>query len=582
MAYTIPETLPENSTEITKGERKVFDYLKNNLPENYIVYYNVPVDGYYPDFIIIGPDLGVFVIEVKDWDFKVIRSVTKETILLSFNGVNEKRKNPIAQARDYVLKILTAAQRKAYFSNNKDLILKWGYGALFPNIKDSDLEILSLAGTSFESALGSEFIFTGDDLRKNLLLGKIKEKMKNKYGPVSMNEAEVDMLRSVIYPELLISGKFSDGEILRIIDKKQEVIAKQLGKGHRIIRGVAGSGKTVILLARAKFLSRLYPEWKILVVCYNRALSEFFKKELKDFSNVEVRTFHSWCLKKLSEFKVFYNKEDSRRDDYWEKVLPEHLFLAYEKNPDLCGEYQAILIDEGQDFAQLWYKTILKALDKNTECLLIALDGSQTIYKRKVSWKSLGIQIIGRTKILKVNYRNTRQILESAYKLISEIDKNGEFVFEENPDYIVPEKILREGPEPEFKKFEKFEEQKKYLLEWIKERRDKNKDEKIMILCLNNKDELQIKNYISSTGIKVRAVGEKADDSDVLVSTIHSSKGLESKNVIIIDAQLLDKYEKSEAKRLLYIGMTRSRNNLCVCYVDKCCIINGGENETNK
>ena len=574
MAFTIPERLPEEDLGITKGERKVFDYLKKNLPEDYLVYYNIPVEGYYPDFIILGPDLGVFVIEVKDWDFNSIKSVSKENVSVCFgNGKEEKRKNPIAQARDYVLKIVSCAEKKKYLASRRELLIRWGYGALFPNIKNDDLEILALSGASFQESLGSEFVFTGDDLKNDTLISKIKNKMKEKFGQINLKEKDLDLMRSVIYPEILISEDFSEKNIIKIIDKRQEVLAKNLGRGHHIIRGVAGSGKTVILLARAKFLSTLYPNWKILVLCYNKALSEFFKDKLKEFKNVEVRTYHSWCLKKLSDAKIDVVKTRENYDSYWEEGLPSNLLKAYNDGKAHKNEYQAILIDEGQDFAQIWYKTVLEALDKKTESLLIALDGSQTIYNRKVSWKSLGIQIIGRTKVLKVNYRNTRQIMESAYELIREIDKKGDFVFEENPDYVVPEKVLRDGPAPEFKKFEKFEEEKEFLINWVTATIKENSSEDIMILCSNNKDEEGIKSYLSKKGLRTSGAVEKTNTPKIVVSTIHSAKGLESDRVLIMDTQLLEKYQNSEAKRLLYIAMTRSREKLCVCYVGNCSVV---------
>ncbi|MEW5950711.1 MAG: 3'-5' exonuclease [Elusimicrobiota bacterium] len=575
MAFSIPERLPDNNSQITKGERRVFEYLKKNLSEEYIVYYNIPVEGYYPDFIIIGPDLGVFVLEVKDWDFKSMKSINKETVSVEFNGTEEKRKNPIAQARDYVLKILTSVQKHNYLNSRKELFLRWGYGAIFPNVNKINLDILELSGISFCEALGSEFVFTGDDLKNNKLFETIKLKMKSKFGDFFIKQKDIDLIRSVIYPEIMLSEYF-DENIIKIMDRKQESLAKSLRYGHHIIRGVAGSGKTVILLSRAKFLSSIYPNWKILLLCYNRSLAQFFKEKLNGFSKIEVRTYHSWCAKKLTEAKINLTKKDeSSKEDYWENILPSKMLEAYSQNKISKGEYQAILVDEGQDFAHLWYKTILHALDKNTECLLIALDGSQTVYKRKVSWKSLGIQIIGRTKILKINYRNTKQILNSAYKLITDMDKKGEFVFEENPYYVIPEKILRDGPEPEFKKFDKFEEEKKYLLDWAKSKISKKKSEKIMILCLNRKDEYGVKSYLEKHGLKVSFASDANKNSDVVVSTIHSAKGLESDNVLLIDAHLLDKYQSGEAKRLLYIAMTRSREELCVCYLGECSIIIG-------
>lgn len=64
MAYTIPETIRTTSTA---GERQLFHTLKTYLPDDYIVYYEPEIRGKRPDFVIIGPDLGLVVLEVKDY-----------------------------------------------------------------------------------------------------------------------------------------------------------------------------------------------------------------------------------------------------------------------------------------------------------------------------------------------------------------------------------------------------------------------------------------------------------------------------------------------------------------------------------
>lgn len=101
------------------------------------------------------------------------------------------------------------------------------------------------------------------------------------------------------------------------MDLYQENLAKQLGDKHRLIRGVAGSGKTLILASRAKLLSNENPDWKILILCYNISLSQGIKQvvqhmmsepdSLFDFNvdgqvqdnkdkmnNIFVRNFHEW------------------------------------------------------------------------------------------------------------------------------------------------------------------------------------------------------------------------------------------------------------------------------------------------
>ncbi len=83
----------------------------------------------------------------------------------------------------------------------------------------------------------------------------------------------------------------------------------------------------------------------------------------------------------------------------------------------LTGQYLAVLIDEGHDFRPEWLRLVTQMVDPNTNCLLLLYDDAQSIYERKrtrqFSFKSVGIQAQGRTMVLKINYRNTRQVLKT-------------------------------------------------------------------------------------------------------------------------------------------------------------------------
>jgi|GEM_PF-1139239 len=86
------------------------------------------------------------------------------------------------------------------------------------------------------------------------------------------------------------------------------------------------------------------------------------------------------------------------------------------------GQYPAVMIDEAHDFALEWHKLVTQMVDPTTNSLLVLVDDAQSIYERRTSrdgskqfsFKSVGIQAQGRTTILKINYRNTRQILQTA------------------------------------------------------------------------------------------------------------------------------------------------------------------------
>lgn len=80
MAFTIPERLGPSTA--TLGERKVFSALRDQLPEDYLVYYNVPVGGRHPDFLIVGADLGVVVLEAEDWQLGAILKAGPDRVTL--------------------------------------------------------------------------------------------------------------------------------------------------------------------------------------------------------------------------------------------------------------------------------------------------------------------------------------------------------------------------------------------------------------------------------------------------------------------------------------------------------------------
>ena len=98
--------------------------------------------------------------------------------------------------------------------------------------------------------------------------------------------------------------------------------------------------------------------------------------------------------------------------------MVDRVIRAVERSQIPGGQYQAVMIDEGHDFAPEWLKLVTQMVDPATNSLLVLYDDAQSIYERahskQFSFKSVGIQAQGRTTILKINYRNTRQILHTA------------------------------------------------------------------------------------------------------------------------------------------------------------------------
>ncbi|KOR27252.1 hypothetical protein TI03_07280, partial [Achromatium sp. WMS1] len=202
---------------------------------------------------------------------------------------------------------------------------------------------------------------------------------------------------------------------LKVLDTRQENHARNIGDGHRIVYGVAGSGKTVILIARARLISQQQPEKKLLFLCFNVSLAAYLRQTLRDCPNITVLHFDGWS--KANGITRRMNEENPS--------LGHRLLIALESgHAPHAGYFDAIMVDEAQDFDISWFKCIREAMkDPDDGDLIIVGDGSQGLYKnRGISWKQIGIHARGRTITgenlkkfdLDKNYRNSKEIIELA------------------------------------------------------------------------------------------------------------------------------------------------------------------------
>ena len=124
--------------------------------------------------------------------------------------------------------------------------------------------------------------------RRDLSEDRLTEALRRILGggrPSPLSEQEHKQARAVVNPEIILPQPrseslplFQDPEIppedvIQVMDREQERVAEHLGPGYRVLRGVAGSGKTLVLAHRARYLHKHWPQWRILVLCYNRVLA---------------------------------------------------------------------------------------------------------------------------------------------------------------------------------------------------------------------------------------------------------------------------------------------------------------------
>ena len=222
--------------------------------------------------------------------------------------------------------------------------------------------------------------------------------------------------------------------------------------------------------------------------------------------------------------------------------------------------YDAILIDEAQDFEQVWFESIMQVLNPDTNSLLITCDGLQGIYARKrFTWSSVGIQARGRVKRFDKSYRIPIEIGIIAQKVLPLNITNliGQFdEFMSTKQFIgnhgTVEIFVSDTREHEYVK----------LVEKIA--RSLKSPQEILVLFKLNMKKINYKHpffdSLKSHNIEWKDLQDYNYKSPGLViGTLYGTKGLESDTIIIPE---LDTYNSNQDRQLLYVGMTRSRKKL--------------------
>ena len=466
------------------------------------------------------------------------------------------------------------------------------------------------------------------------------------------------------------------------LTKEQDDVAYYKNGGHLIVKGVAGSGKTLVGIHRIPYLKEklcLQPGDNILVVTYTKTLinyleylidkdglNEFTQKTINSlaYGNVKVdiknvdSLIHLYSRKKMWASKDYEIKpifetilEEVRKKSEKVRVLKDYEFMKSEidwirecnirsleeyQNFDRIGraqiyrigkntevreliyevltkyqsllkeknkidwsgknyriledpikenqKYTHIIIDEAQDLSKAKLEFLIKLKkDIPNSSMVFLYDSSQSIYDN--SWlgsgrtfKSLGIEARGKTRILTQSFRTTKEIHSAAHNMLM---KDPEI--KEQEGYIPPDFVNSNGIKPMYSYSKTFEEQINSVVEIIVGLKQQYNytDKDIMIASRNNKSLYKI-----STELKKRNINNGIIQTDknckydfyqeqISLVTIHSMKGLESKVIILLDVnegvlpQIIDEGTENDEirkdRKLLYVGMTRASEILYMC-----------------
>lgn len=567
--------------ELTLGENKLLNKLKNiykDYDKEAYLYIQPKISSLVPDFILIDSKRGISILEVKDWSISYIRDINKKKVELQ----DRSDDNPVYKTSKYL------SIAKGLLSTNDDM--EFIEDNIYANTVLTNISSKEIKDTGIQSLINQPPIkcITSDMISKISIEYIFSNEM------INVSEQDMINIRTLFFPEIKIKKLIKDEEskevinTIKALDTEQENFARRVPYGHYMVTGVPGSGKTVILIARALHLIKENPNWKIKIVTYNNSLTNKIESvlnsianDIKDniflndiqIQNIDVTTFH-----KMAKNIANVNVPKPTPQEWWDETLPK---LALERSVPM---YDAVLIDEYQDFRDDWIRVCIKLCKKYTYKnsskeeieginLFMAGDRLQSIYNSKVhNWnQDFGINMTGRSKLLKTSYRAGKENTILALKFLQENDALTKEVNNFYKDSTDEDIEINDNHHSSVDFIDgDYSEISSYINKLINRYNYSYND--ILVVCNYKKECDKLKNALSpNIRYNTRFVKE-AKNGDMktclLTSTYYSSKGLEAKAVILVDVDKftnqLDKNKDVMDRRLLYVGMTRASEKLVI------------------
>jgi AAA domain len=413
-----------------------------------------------PDIAVVDPDSGVHVIEVKGVEIDQVRSVVAGGAIEILYETRTSRRDPSRQARQAMFDIKDSASRHFH----GELNVPFQSWVVFPRITRKEWE------HKFGEAVSSrsEVLFA-EDLNSSELGGLLRRAGVGRLADCGLSECPPQQLQSVV-------AAFGDSEVLRpaprpgprplagsrgerleealaeyrvLTEQQQRLTLQCWNDGPRLVRGVAGSGKTVVLAVQvARMIEQLQNKTRdlfnpkaiippILAVCFNRTLVPFIRQRIEvayrqrtgeevPEKSVVVTHFNKllYHLSRQGFFRYWRVEEMPDSEQRAARYLSDlEALTGFQAERLSSGLYYSIFVDEGQDFHEHDYRLLLQLCARTPRGLpraLVFYDDAQNLYgRRRPTWADLGLDVRGgRSVVMDESFRNPRQVIESALNVL--------------------------------------------------------------------------------------------------------------------------------------------------------------------
>ena len=430
------------------GERKVAEALVSQLSSQVEVFHSFNwlgtnqrgqlVEGE-SDFVIIDPFNGILCVEVKGGSLEFDTKRTEWLRVLPTGQQRSINKDPFEQARVSMHEVVKRVRNELPLGG-ADLPFTYGYAVAFPDC--------SYTG-SLPASITSDLVLDATKCRD--LKPSVQRVFDNfrRRPHDTLSAKQIEACHEALYPKFAILPvlwrKVEDQEErLKRLTTEQQGLLDFLGNHTKAaIHGVAGSGKTILALAKAQETARR--GMRTLFLCYNRPLKDWLQQAIpEDFGdNLVIDTYHGLVDDLCRIANVPFRPASNRRDsDFWESDAPECLMQAC----DLLGsqhKFDGVIVDEGQDFHDLWWTSLdgVFRSSENKGCYYVFYDPYQNLYVENPSIPGE----LGTPFELPVNCRNTVRIAAHCAALVGQPSRVRDGAPLGDEPEVVQVKTLRDG-----------------------------------------------------------------------------------------------------------------------------------------
>lgn len=361
------------------------------------------------------------------------------------------------------------------------------------------------------------------------------------------NEFKNDLLRGLgLVQRLGTRFKHEDERFIELFENQLNVFKQVSDNDKIIVNGPAGSGKTIVAKELAKELAS--EDKNVLFLCFNRTLANKLSYDIGIRNNEQITSgsFHSFTKRIIEEYdSEWWEKQNTKEDIFWELELPAKLDEILNNNQGEIA-YDALVIDEGQDFKEFWFELLFRLVNDNGK-KVIFLDRVQDIFNRNVTIPEV-FEFVKFT--LPENCRNTKKIVQ---------------YLEQTIDEPIKVRNVPNGDDVEIYSAKNSIDLQTKLVSEIKDLTGNHgiDNDQILILINSDKSSSSISNLKRIGKFDIKALDNKArvQRGSIAYSNINLFKGLEWDVVFVIDTHLI---EPDKLKAMLYTQASRACHKLYI------------------